>query len=117
MAMGQSTPFRGQGDMFEIRGVTPGSYTLMVDTAEQRKRVTYRQPVEVGPSGIDDLLVSIPPPTDLTGQIRMDKEGPIDFSAVTVNLRPRDPLPGVNTNVKAKQDGVFTLESLMPDRY
>src|SRR5207253_1163786 len=64
----QATPLRGERDAFELQGVTPGPYTLVIDTAVQRKRFTYRQPLDVGPSGIDGLTVTIPAPSDLAGQ-------------------------------------------------
>jgi protocatechuate 3,4-dioxygenase beta subunit len=117
MTLGQSMPSRGQGGAFEIQGVTPGSYTLVVDTAEQRRRYTYRQPIEVGSGGIDGLNVTIPAPADLTGQVRLDGQGELDFSSLTVTLRFQDPFPGATPNAKVKQDGSFTVEGLMPDNY
>ena len=59
MTLGQAGPGRGQGGAFEITGVPPGSYTLVVDAAGP-KRYTYRQPIEVGSGGIDGLTVTVP---------------------------------------------------------
>jgi hypothetical protein len=114
---GQATPIRGDRDSFEIRGVTPGAYTLVIDAAAQRKRTTYRQPLDVGPSGVDGLTVTVPAPTDLAGQVRLDGQGEFNFSGLTVSLRLRDPLPMAPASGKAKPDGSFTIEGLMPDTY
>ena len=74
MTIAQGTPLRDERDAFEIRGVTPGAYTLLIDTAAQRKRFTYRQPLDVGSSGIDGLTITIPAPADLSGQVRLPGE-------------------------------------------
>lgn len=117
MPTGQAMPFGAQSDAFEIRGVIPGSYTLLVDTAWQRRRFTYRQPLDVGPSGIDGLTVTIPSPADLSGQLRLEGQGEINFGAVTVALWAKDSTPVTQTTGRAKPDGAFSIEGLMPDNY
>ena len=109
-------PSGGQADTFEIRGVIPGPYTLVINTAAQRRQYTFRQPLDVGPSGIDSLIVTIPPPADLQGDVRVDGQTPINFGGVTVTLRsfdsPSDSVPG-----QVKPDGGFNIPGLMPGRY
>jgi uncharacterized protein (DUF2141 family) len=114
---GQATPIRGDRDTFEIRGVTPGAYTLVIDASAQRKRLTYRQPIDVGPSGVDGLTITVPAAADLAGQVRLDGQGEFNFSGLTVSLRLRDPAPVAPASGKAKPDGSFTIEGLMPDSY
>jgi hypothetical protein len=109
-------PSGGQADTFEIRGVIPGPYTLVINTAAQRRQYTYRQPLDVGSAGIDNLTVTIPPPADLQGDVRVDGQTPINFGGVTVTLRsfdsPSDSVPG-----QVKPDGGFNIPGLMPGRY
>ena len=109
-------PSGSQSDAFEIRGVIPGAYTLVVNTAAQRRQNTYRQPLEVGPLGIDNLTVTIPPPADIQGDIRAEGQAQIDFGGVAVTLRsfdsPSDVFPS-----HIQPDGAFNIAGLMPGRY
>jgi len=116
VSAGQFTPPGGPTDTFEIRGVIPGSYTLVISTAAQRRQYTYRQALDVGPSGIDNLTVTIPSPADLVGDVRVEGQAQISFAGVTVTLRssesPSGAVPG-----QIKPDGAFNIVGLMPGRY
>ena len=114
MTLGQAMPGRGQNGAFEIANVPPGSYTLIVDAAGP-KRYTYRQALEVGSGGVDGLTVTVPPPADLAGQVRLDGQGDVDLSRLALSLRLRDMQGGASG--RAKQDGSFTIEGVMPDSY
>ena len=48
--------------------------------------------------------------------MRLDGQGDVDFSRLNLSLRLRD-TPGGAPNGRAKQDGSFTIEGVMPDSY
>jgi len=116
VSQGQFTPPGNQSDTFEIRGVIPGAYTLVISTAAQRRQYTYRQPLDVGPSGIDGLTVTIPPPADLQGAVRVEGQAQIDLGSVAVTLRSIDP-PSNRIPGQVKADGAFNVIGVMPGSY
>jgi protocatechuate 3,4-dioxygenase beta subunit len=100
-----------EGD-FEIRGVTPGSYVMVVDSHR-----SIHLAVEVGNAGVDGITVAIPPPANIQGQIRLDGQGEINFGALQVSLQLRDPMPVGTPGGPVKPDGSFTFENETSERY
>jgi hypothetical protein len=104
--------------VFEIRGVMPGSYSLVASFNDGDRSVSVRQPVDVGSSNIDNLMVTIQPGMELNGQIRVQGETAISLSDLRLNLRTRDPngmMFGPMPNGRVKEDGSFTLSNVSPD--
>ena len=108
------------GGVFEIRGVMPGSYSLVASFNDGDRSVSVRQPVDVGSSNIDNLMVTIQPGMELSGQIRVQGETAVSLSDLRLNLRTRDlngmmfgPMP----NGKVKEDGSFTLSNVSADNF
>jgi hypothetical protein len=100
-----------EGD-FELRGVTPGSYMMVVDF--QR---SFRQPLEVGKADIDGITIAIPPAANIEGQIRVDGQGDINLGILSLQLPLRDPMPVGTPASPVKPDGSFGIENLAPDTY
>jgi len=57
---------------FDIRGVPPGSYVLVVDYFDQGHRLMARVPVDVGSADVDGLVVRIEPGITVTGKVRVE---------------------------------------------
>ena len=105
---------------FEIRGVVPGSYSLVASFNDGDRSVTMRQPVDVGSSNIDNLMVTIQPGMELSGQIRVQGETAVNLSDLRLSLRPRDPngmMFGPMPNGRVKEDGSFTLSNVSADNF
>jgi hypothetical protein len=103
--------------VFEFRGVTPGSYLILVDFQENGKRRSIRQPLDVGNAGVDGVTIAVPPPASIQGQIRLDGQGEVGLGTLFVALQLRDPLPMGAPGAQVKPDGSFILENVTADRY
>jgi Carboxypeptidase regulatory-like domain len=106
---------------FELRGVAPGSYTLVaMATGNGRPAATGRLSVEVGNEPIDNLLVNIQPPFEVRGQVRVEGVDAPILSGLQFQLRPREGagmMFGPGANARIEPDLTFTLPSVSPDSY
>src|SRR5581483_7775878 len=108
-----------KGD-FEIRDVPPGAYVLIAQIFESGRPVAAKFPVDVGSNNIDDLLITIPQPVDVSGRVEVEGGQQPRLSDVRVMLRPRDQGPmffGPGSDGRVKDDGTFTLSNVSPDAY
>jgi hypothetical protein len=110
---------RDPNGSFEIRGVSPGSYTAIVMLFNDGKEHTARQPVEVGNTNVDNVTLMLAPGLELKGQIRAESQTPVPFEKIRVMLRPRNPGPfgRGNNGGEVKTDGGFVLSDISPDTY
>ena len=117
--MNRPAPADANG-VFEIRGIVPGSYTLVASINGGDRSISMRQPVDVGSGSIDNLVVAIQPAMELSGQIRVQGETAVNLSDVRLNLRTRDPsgvMFGPTPNGRVKEDGSFTVSNVSPDHF
>ena len=104
---------------FEVRGLAPGAYSLTASIYDGDRSMSMRQPVEAG-ANIDNLVVTMQPGFELSGQIRVDGEAKISLSDVRVNLRTKDPsamMFAPASNGRVKEDGAFTLSNVTMDHF
>ena len=111
-------PLRDPRGTFEFRGVTPGSYLLMLDVYEENRRYTARTPVEVGSANVEGVVLVLSPGTELQGRLRVDGDAEADLGEVNVQLRTREfsPMGGFYTD-RIQKDGSFTIRGVVPDTY
>jgi hypothetical protein len=105
---------------FEIRGVVPGSYTLVASINDGERLFSVRQPLDVGSGNIDNLTVTIQPGMELAGQVRVEGEAAANLSDLQMSLRTRDPngmMFGPVPNSRVKEDGSFTLSNVSADHF
>jgi protocatechuate 3,4-dioxygenase beta subunit len=103
---------------FEIRGVIPGPYTVVASVLDSRRSLTARRAVDIG-HDLEDFTITIPPPVEVSGHVRIDGDQMPNLSSVRVSLQPRQrgavfgPMP----SAKVEGDGSFTLADISPDDY
>jgi hypothetical protein len=104
---------------FEIRGVIPGSYWLTASVNQSNRMYSVRQPVDVGSSNIENLVLAIGEGAQITGSVRIDGETSLSLTSIRVYLQPREPgiMMGPTSNSTLKDDGSFHLTDVSPDRY
>lgn len=103
---------------FEIRGVTPGSYFLTVNSWDGEKSYTARVPVDVGAADLEGVNVTVNARVDIPGRLQWEGLGQAKASDVSINLQPRQEMmwsSGGSGNVKA--DGRFTLKNVGDGEY
>jgi hypothetical protein len=105
---------------FEIRGVAPGSYMVSAESFGGGQRLAARAPIEVGHSNVDDIHLVVGPGANLSGVVRVDGKAEASLGSLKIGLQPREAMPfgpGGSTGSPVKEDGVFTVENVTPDRY
>lgn len=110
---------------FELGGIQPGSYTLMVQGqmipgAGPGPALNYREPLEVGTENIDNLIIRVPPPIKLEGQISVKGDPPANFDKQSIRIQLSDESGrsfGPMAQQTIKEDGSFVLENVMPGKY
>lgn len=68
----QSTAKSSVIEGFELRGLTPGLYTLHAVSAEDGVVYTAQRTVEVGPTGLENIVLSTMPDTPVAGSVKVD---------------------------------------------
>jgi hypothetical protein len=97
---------------FDIRGVIPGSYTLVAVAGG----MSARMPIEVGDNDLDNITIQLTPGVDITGRIIVDGSG--DFAGIRPSLRADPMIPGMSQPFGAPAaDGSFVLPRVFPGNY
>lgn len=117
-ASAQTSVNNPQGE-FELRGVVPGSYTLMANSFTGEEVYHARIPVEVGPADVDGLIVPLGKGTEIPGRVRWEASDQSNSdSKVRVMLRSREELFMMLGSMReTKPDGSFLLKNIADGEY
>ena len=74
---------------FEIRGVAPGAYSLVATIYDGEKSLSGRVPVDVGGATVDNVAVTLAPPAELAGRIRVEGPATPPLSECGLTCSPR----------------------------
>jgi Carboxypeptidase regulatory-like domain len=102
---------------FEIRGVTPGAFTLIATTTVQGRVYYSKLPIEVRASGLKDVRMVIMPGGDIQGRIATETNTGFDFSRTKIQLEQFISDFGRTPQLTPKQDGSFSFADLPPGSY
>ncbi len=109
---------------FEIRGVVPGSYSLIGLINDRNNRMTASVPIEVGNSDIQNVSLIISPGFTVAGHLTIEGQqagaGNQDLQRVRVMLRPEDmasQIAGAPPAAQVQADGTFNLQQVGRDEY
>jgi len=108
--------FQRQPDgSFELRNVTPGSYTLNV-RGEGRNGINHRERIDVS-DNVEGLVIRVMPGVDIAGQVIAKDPSKLTVSSVRVQVTDADTGMGFFGGGSTKDDGTFTVESVGTGRY
>jgi protocatechuate 3,4-dioxygenase beta subunit len=79
---------------FEIRGLAPGSYSLIAQMRGRGDRQSARLGLEVGNQDIRDLVIPLIRDLTLEGRLEWDAEAETDASGLRLVLEPQEPGAG-----------------------
>ena len=106
---------------FEIRGVTPGPYTLTAMSIRDGNPTSATVPVEAGTADIDGLELALKPGVEVKGKVRFDGDSSSSpsLAGLTVNLMPAQASMGFAGLIGAPVDaeGSFNLRNVMEGDY
>jgi protocatechuate 3,4-dioxygenase beta subunit len=127
---GSMTFAAGQGSTdakgaFEIRGVAPGSYTLIAEqfsNSDAEKVTRGRLPLEVGEANLSDIDVIIGPGSMVSGHVHIEGKGTPDLTKLAVSLDAQDDLSSMGfapdvSNIPVRSDGTFTFHDVPEGTY
>jgi 5-hydroxyisourate hydrolase-like protein (transthyretin family) len=105
---------------FEVRGLTPGSYTAMAEIAKGGRGYTGSTAVEVAGTDIEGVVITIGIGVSVSGRIRVEGETSQDLQGTAVRFQRGG--PGVEFNspgwtCRIARDRTFKIENLDPARY
>jgi hypothetical protein len=123
----------GNEGIFELRGVPPGSYQLNVQGGGGPggagggpgmnvgpggpNRVGHSEPVEVGGQNVEGLVIRLPVPVKVIGQVSRNTESKdLDISSVRVTLTSSMQGFGVRP-IQIREDGTFETDMISPGKY
>jgi uncharacterized GH25 family protein len=114
--MNNMSPARPPENVFELRGVPPGSYVLFTQGGGPNQPVAM-MPIEVGRRHVDNVVLTVAGGNDLQGSIKIEgATGEVAAPNVSVNLRPAIQI-GPAPRAKAGADLGFTLKNVTPMHY
>jgi hypothetical protein len=108
---------RTAGTDFDIGGVLPGSYNLMVHCNVANWQRTAHVRVDVVDRDVEGLVVTFPSGFTVEGKVRaIDDSTALDPAKVHVTLRPEEERPQIGGG-PADAAGGFALHDVRPGRY
>jgi uncharacterized protein (DUF2141 family) len=113
-----TTSVRNAPGNFELRGVTPGSYTITAQQVDEGKRYVAQMPLEVGNTNVENVSLVVAPGIDLTGHVAVEGTADVKFERVMIFLAgPQAFSPGGMIRAAVKEKGVFIVQNLFPEHY
>lgn len=114
------TVVHNQDGTFELGGLAPGTYTLVVNRMNRDQgRASATQQIQVGNRDLDGVVVALTPPVEVTGVVRAEGDAKLDFSRLRVSLEPAAGMMmfGGGGNHGITADGTFKLPGLNAGKY
>jgi hypothetical protein len=109
---------QGADGAFEIRGVTPGAYTLVAQQSDQNVQYIGRLPLNVGNSNIENIELVVSPGMPVTGRVRVEGDTQVNLGTVMISLQPKEfgPFGGAGSSM-VNPDGTFSIPNVSPNTY
>lgn len=100
---------------FEVRGVTPGSYTVAAHLYLDGKRYTASLPVEVGGADIEGIELEMASGVEIAGRVRVEGDGELRAPGLRVVLQAVGDAPlTASMGGLVQEDGSFALTGIDP---
>ena len=111
---------RNQDGTFEVRGITPGTYTVIANRMdrEQGSRATATQQITVGNRDVDGVTLALAPPVEVTGSIRTEGNATVNLGSVRVALEATTGMPMFGGSIQGSTtNGSFTIPRVPAGNY
>ena len=105
---------------FEIRSLTPGSYTVIAEISKGGLGYTGQATVNVAGSNIEGVVITIGKGVSMTGRVRIDGESTRGLQKPYVKLQPGGPMAvpvSSGRTYPIAADRTFRIEDLDPGTY
>jgi hypothetical protein len=104
---------------FDVAGVPPGSYVLVVDYFDEGRRLMARVPVDVGSSDVEGVVVRMEPGITVTGRVRVESASGSTQAPRAWGLGILASEPGADSGRTQwdKDRSTFSISDLAPGSY
>jgi protocatechuate 3,4-dioxygenase beta subunit len=102
---------------FEIRGVSPGAYTLSALMDEKNDHYAGAQALEIRDLDIENIEMVMNRAGTVNGRVRVEGDKSIALKSVRVLLEPDNNLLTGSVVGDVKPDGTFSIAGVLPDQY
>jgi protocatechuate 3,4-dioxygenase beta subunit len=102
---------------FEIRGVSPGAYTLSALMNEKNEQYSGAQALEIRNTDIDNIELVMDRAAAVSGRVRVEGDKSLGLRSVRVLLEPDSNLLTGSLVGDVKPDGTFSIAGVLPDQY
>jgi len=103
--------------VFDIAGVTPGSYALSARWRANETTYSAYQTLEVGSSDTDNITLYLTPGVDVPARVRVEAGARLEWKQVRVLLQPRNDVASGLAEALVSADGTFVLKNVADDIY
>lgn len=107
----------GKDGLFEVKGVSPGSYIISVASAQNAMQTSATQALEVGENNIDNVVLTVAPGAEMKGTVKVEEKTPLDLKNVSVALTSADVIETSPPKASPDDQGAFTLKGISALRY
>jgi hypothetical protein len=114
MQMGTSA--HGPDFAFRLEQLSPGDYHIIVEATIAGRRYRGVQFLSVRPEGVNDLIISVEAPVDLSGSLIVEGPDAAQHPVSSVTLTPGDGIPwnGAQLRANINKDGTFKITGVPP---
>jgi hypothetical protein len=107
----------GPDGSFELPNLAPGSYELQTAIEANGKLYTTRQPLEVGDTDIEGIVLTVGAGVTLKGRISVEGQSKLNLGSLQVALPPGESFVGFMPATYVSSDGSFTIGNISPGTY
>jgi hypothetical protein len=98
---------------FDVRGLLPGSYTVIAQSTQGGNMNVARQSISISNQDVNGLLLTLAPALEITGSVQVDGRSPDTQQRLSVMLQPLE--MGQSANASTENDGTFVIHNVVPD--
>ncbi len=114
---GKMTAVQQSSGSFELRGVTPGVYTLTGMSSDLQTPAVGGQTIQVGERNIEGILLQLGAGGEVAGLVTVEGKDTVNLEKAQVQLQPRDFVVLSAPRGSIGEGGKFTLKGVAADRF
>jgi|SRR5579871_275641 len=110
--------FTDPSGKFDIRGVTPGQYTLSAQFNDGAQSLSGSLQVDVGTANLENINLELSPGVKVSGSVKVEGDTTQSLTNVQVMLRPRNSqgiVLGGSAPGRLKDDRSFQIDNVAPN--
>jgi protocatechuate 3,4-dioxygenase beta subunit len=116
-SLNSTTSIKDAQGHFEVRGASPGAYTLSALVDDKNEHYAGAQALEIRGTDIENIELVMNRAATVNGCIRVEGDKSLGLKSVRVLLEPDSNLLTGSVIGDVKPDGTFSIAGVLPDQY